>query len=343
MAEHAKFTPLPPRASTDSSSGDTDEDEKLLVTGRSPAAWKNGPDERWAARRLSPWLLLAISAVNVMVLALSVWLFVLSRSPGLWSSTVRPLNADLRRISTWCEFALPTPCLDDGRDTLTLKTAPLFDLVDLDMHERQVNGTIYPNAPNPAETRQFPNPAAEAVWDEWENQRVFPITAAQVRKLGKSTDTAIRLDAKFFGEGWKEDMYAGQLDVFHQLHCLNSLRQAGYRGYYNESPPFNADIHQSTIHEVHFNHCIDIIAQALKCSANLDIITVHWGWHMRAPSPDFSVNKRCINFDALVDWRKQNTIDSDLFTRYVEKSLPGPGHPRMPDPMPEWWPGRHGT
>ncbi|KAH8881864.1 hypothetical protein GQ53DRAFT_787784 [Thozetella sp. PMI_491] len=146
-------------------------------------------------------------------------------------------------------------------------------------------------------------------------------------------ETAVKLDAATFG--FQEDMYAAHLDVYHQLHCLNTLRQIAFGRYYNESQ-VEADIYDSTINEVHINHCVDMLAQALQCSGNLDIYTVHWAKNFRSPMPDFSIEKKCIDFDKLTEWRKENTVDLETYDRVTKKPT---GQIEEPDPVPAWWPG----
>ncbi|KAK0724199.1 hypothetical protein B0H67DRAFT_466353, partial [Lasiosphaeris hirsuta] len=125
--------------------------------------------------------------------------------------------------------------------------------------------------------------------------------------LGKDPETAVRLDAATFGLG--EDMYAAELDVFHLLHCLNTLRQLAYRDYYNETYEPQADMDKSTFYEVHLNHCVGMLAEAIQCSGNANLATVHWFEGFRGPTPDFSIERKCVDFDGLTDWRKKNTID----------------------------------
>lgn len=135
-----------------------------------------------------------------------------------------------------------------------------------------VNGTLFPSK-EASIARQLPNPAADAIWEEWELTRVFPLTRAQIIKMGKDPSYVAKLEDNIWGLG--DDAYAGTFDVFHQLHCLNSLRQIAYGGYYNRSM-VNANLTTPTIHEVHVNHCVDILMQALQCSGNVNIMTMDW-------------------------------------------------------------------
>lgn len=162
------------------------------------------------------------------------------------------------------------------------RAGPILDLVDLETQVKTVNGTLFPTK-EASIARQLPNPAADEIWDEWEKTRVFPLTRAQIIKMGKNPAYVAKLEDGVFGLG--DDAYAGTIDVFHQLHCLNSLRQIVYGTYYNRSMA-NGNLTTPTIHEVHVNHCIDILMQALQCSGNVNVMTMDWVDTRVYPYPD---------------------------------------------------------
>lgn len=146
--------------------------------------------------------------------------------------------------------------------------SPLYDEVPLNPYKTTTNGTFWPaNRPDGGSVaRKMPNPADEAIWDDWEQTIVVPVTAAGIRELGKDISTAAKLEDDVWGLG--DDAYAGVLDVFHQIHCLNQLRKFAYADYYHMKIA-NADPEAVTTHEVHTNHCVDILLQAIQCSGNL--------------------------------------------------------------------------
>jgi hypothetical protein len=61
---------------------------------------------------------------------------------------------------------------------------------------------------------------------------------------------------------------------------------------------------QPKMNEIHVNHCVDILVQALQCSSNVNLITMHWVDTQSYPYPDMSINRQCVNFDKLTEWRK---------------------------------------
>ncbi len=127
----------------------------------------------------------------------------------------------------------------------------------------------------------MPNSAADNLWEEWELTRVFPLTREDVIKLGKNPKYTAKLEDEIWGLG--NDAYAGTFDVYHQLHCLNSLRHIAYGTYYNSSMVNPA---KSRIPEIHVNHCVDILMQALQCSGNVNIMTLDWVATQTYPFPD---------------------------------------------------------
>lgn len=231
--------------------------------------------------------------------------------------------------------------------------SPLYDEVPLSPYKTTTNGTFWPaNRPDGGSVaRKMPNPTDEAVWDDWELTTVVPITASGIRELGKDPSTAAKLEDDVWGLG--DDAYAGVLDVFHQIHCLNQLRKFAYADYYHMKIA-NADPEALTTHEVHTNHCVDILLQAIQCSGNLrewprrltrraqsprvarhrsdrlltvylEMVTMHWMERQQYPFPDMSTNRQCVEFDRIVEWRNDNRIDMKKFVATMKKDQqPGP-------------------
>ncbi|RAK74446.1 oxidase ustYa family protein [Aspergillus fijiensis CBS 313.89] len=99
-----------------------------------------------------------------------------------------------------------------------------------------------------------------------------------------------------------------QLDVFHQLHCLNSIRKYVYQpvDWRNDNTTDQAAVK----YIVHINHCIEYLRQALMCHSDLSVI-VH---SPRVPHPgpeypiwkaNFSTQHTCRNFWKIHEWAKQ--------------------------------------
>ncbi|KAI1109959.1 hypothetical protein F5Y14DRAFT_455539 [Nemania sp. NC0429] len=190
--------------------------------------------------------------------------------------------------------------------------SPLYDAIDLDIHTIQVNGTFSPPK-DPTIARQLPNPAADAVWEDYEKVRPIPLTSSQIARIGKDPTTVAKFEDKLWGLG--SDAYLADLDVFHQLHCLNVLRQYAYADYYKKKPLNASDVHSHA--NMHLNHCVDMLMTAIKCSGNGGFITSHWIPDVEYPQPDMSINRKCIDFERLVEWRNNNTIDLDKYEKVM--------------------------
>ena len=161
------------------------------------------------------------------------------------------------------------------------RSGPIYDSIDLALHQVQVNGTFYPSD-QPSIARQMPNPEADSVWEDYELVRPVRLTKSQVIQMGKDPAGVSKYDDEDWGFG--DDAYVGDLDVFHQLHCLNTLRQYVYADYYNITALNAGD--ENSLMAVHVNHCVDILLQEIQCSGNVGFITSGWIDNQRYPQPD---------------------------------------------------------
>ncbi|KAH7411456.1 hypothetical protein BKA64DRAFT_618436 [Cadophora sp. MPI-SDFR-AT-0126] len=233
---------------------------------------------------------------------------------------------------------------DMGRNAILKKSSffsPILDRFDLPTFVQQINGTLLvPKEPSIA--RQDPNPESDAVWEDLELIRTIVITGDDVKKLGKDPETAAKFDNEYWGFG--DDAYMAQIDVFHQLHCLNELRKLTYPDYYHSFPNSTTkgnDDHShghhsrsrySKLWQIHIGHCVDILMQNIMCNANTDLITLQWMEKQDNPFPDFSINHQCRDFNALADWRDKNAVDMKKWDKM--KKTVGVKEVPLPD---EYW------
>ncbi|KAJ7113012.1 hypothetical protein C8R44DRAFT_984859 [Mycena epipterygia] len=106
----------------------------------------------------------------------------------------------------------------------------------------------------------------------------------------------------------EEGNYVLALDVFHQLHCLDILRQQLYPGH-NYT-------HQST---VHLRHCIGAIRQALMCYADVSPIVWQWSTKYKEAEQRDDILHTCRDFNKIQGWARERSMGSlpDL-TVYLE-------------------------
>lgn len=168
----------------------------------------------------------------------------------------------------------------------------------------------------PSIARLFPNDDADDVWGEWELRRIYPVTRDEILRMGSDPSTAVKLEDVHWGLG--DDAYAASWDVYHQLHCLNSLRKMAYSNYYNLTHP-RAHPDKANKHEIHLNHCVDMLMQALQCSGNVNLITLRWIETQDYPFPDFSINRQCVDFQAMTEWRKEKSPDMSRWEELMRK------------------------
>lgn len=116
------------------------------------------------------------------------------------------------------------------------------------------------------------------------------------------------------------DRHIGLVNGFHEIHCLNMLRQNLHRDYYWP------DGVESPYQWIHVYHYLYIILQSLTCDVNTDIATYNWVETRPEPLWDFSVNRVCRDFDALLEGHNRTTrpIDDYSFHRIGGEKEPAP-------------------
>jgi len=114
-----------------------------------------------------------------------------------------------------------------------------------------------------------------------------------------------------------------EIEVFHQLHCLNYLRKIIYSDYYSrpEHLPRTFEVGDKLLFN-HVDHCVDYLRQFIMCAGDVTPVTSNWVQTHHSPHPDFNTLHKCRNFDKLLEW--------------VEEHDQG-GVPKQ-TPNPSWWP-----
>lgn len=155
--------------------------------------------------------------------------------------------------------------------------------------------------------RQPPSPEVDAAWDYISAEMFELITVSEQDILLSGKDPSKTLQAPL-SWGYGEGAYIVQVDVFHQIHCLNELRKEMHHDYYYDGKP------ASELHHHHKAHCVHMLLQALMCSADVGIITHNWVHNERIEEPktrpmsDFNVVKKCADFNGLLAWTRKNAV-----------------------------------
>jgi hypothetical protein len=101
---------------------------------------------------------------------------------------------------------------------------------------------------------------------------------------------------------------AGLVEGFHQIHCLNLIRQYTYRDQYDYShlPSFDGT---PELVRHHVDHCIDALRRFIMCVGDVTpyLIKVNPN-RLSGEDPDFETLHKCRKYDKLVDWIKDNAV-----------------------------------
>ncbi|KAI9733819.1 MAG: hypothetical protein M1818_007086 [Claussenomyces sp. TS43310] len=108
------------------------------------------------------------------------------------------------------------------------------------------------------------------------------------------------------------DHYIVGLDVFHQIHCLNNLRQLIWPERYQSLEQHVSDPADHEEHINHLDHCVDSLRQSLMCHS--DISTLWWEW---IPSNQRTLahadtTHTCRNFDKIWQWAVDHELTGDF-------------------------------
>ncbi|KAF4921961.1 Cyclochlorotine biosynthesis protein O [Colletotrichum viniferum] len=99
--------------------------------------------------------------------------------------------------------------------------------------------------------------------------------------------------------------YLAMLEVFHLLHCLNSLRMGLFYNY--EHYKFlDEGVPDENIY-THYDHCIDMLRMNLMCYADVTpalFVDPLSNPLRRDALPNWSSMHTCRDFDAILDWNK---------------------------------------
>lgn len=182
--------------------------------------------------------------------------------------------------------------------------SPLYDLVDLSPVPVQVDGRLHVPF-NSSIYRGDPSPATDAAWDALaaEAYEVILVDGGTLSRAGYNPSHYFKAPASW-GEG--DDSFPVQIDVFHQIHCLNALRKQMHYDYY-----FSKEFGEKgpdEMHWMHLKHCLHMVLQSLTCNANVDIVPHRWVERDEVPFAQFGIVRQCRNFESLSEWNRRNAM-----------------------------------
>lgn len=167
-----------------------------------------------------------------------------------------------------------------------------------------------------------PSPEVDAAWDSIsaEDLQIITVSSSDIVKSGKDPSHSVKAPSSW---GFGDDAYIAQVEVFHQIHCLNELRKELFYDYYYHNAPRNE------LHISHKTHCIHILLQSLMCNADVGIITHNWIYDEKysdpktRPFPDFSVEKKCRDFDSILRWLEEDGGVKKFSSKFPMEYPPG--------------------
>lgn len=77
-----------------------------------------------------------------------------------------------------------------------------------------------------------------------------------------------------------------------------------YQHYYADQFPDGPD----EMHWMHQRHCLHMVLQSLTCNANVDIVPHRWVANDDVPFAQFSIQRKCRNFNNLRQWNQENAV-----------------------------------
>ncbi|KAI1330218.1 hypothetical protein F5Y16DRAFT_415673 [Xylariaceae sp. FL0255] len=88
------------------------------------------------------------------------------------------------------------------------------------------------------------------------------------------------------------------VDMFHQLHCLNMMREAIYPDYYQH-------VDKGASYQAHLEHCINNLRQVLMCHGDITGIPVKYYPERHRVKSMFEVTHVCRNFELIQKFSKE--------------------------------------
>ncbi|KAH8900839.1 hypothetical protein GQ53DRAFT_863583 [Thozetella sp. PMI_491] len=187
----------------------------------------------------------------------------------------------------------------------TSEPSPLLDLIDISLISKRMNGSLLETNPKNI-YRQSPSPEVDAAWGRIQTRDSIVITREDVIRMGKDPEDASKYP-EWMGLG--SDAYIAKVDVFHQIHCLNTLRKNLHKNYdyYYDKP-------EDKFQDLHVSHCLVNLLENLMCYGNVDVYTHVWNDAQIHPFADFNINHKCRDFDAILAWQEENAIPLDSWS-----------------------------
>ncbi|EPE30612.1 hypothetical protein GLAREA_03579 [Glarea lozoyensis ATCC 20868] len=145
----------------------------------------------------------------------------------------------------------------------------------------------------------YPTDETDKLWEDLYNFGTSTISKAEADKLPNPT---LPIPGT--------DRYLVQLDVWHQLHCLNDMRKLLYPDRFDGLEKLrdangNIDMTDSVFR--HWDHCIDALRQSIMCHADVSPISFHVNVPVaKGVFPRLATTHTCRDFSKIQQWAKDH-------------------------------------
>ncbi|KPI35209.1 uncharacterized protein AB675_10170 [Cyphellophora attinorum] len=207
---------------------------------------------------------------------------------------------------------------DSGAIHHVSKWSPVVDGVPMSFHIEQFNGTfVHENI-----YRQDASPEVDAAWDGLGVRfRNIIVPAKDAHRVGFRPQDHMQLNSKYGGG------YPAFIEGFHQLHCLNLLRQGLWYNYdYYHSQGDLAWGDPEDVQRWHVSHCLDFLRQHLMCTIDIGVFASVWV-NKTEPKPfvDFNTRHTCRDFNAVRKWAREHQAPENPPADWILPPTPGDG------------------
>ncbi|KAI8291541.1 hypothetical protein K4K60_001630 [Colletotrichum sp. SAR11_57] len=106
---------------------------------------------------------------------------------------------------------------------------PILDDVPIKLETVEVKGTLFNDYTPSRIWRQPPSEKVDKAWDDMARIEYFGVSGDALRKMGKDPEISVSIPEDW---GVGPDKYLVEIDMQHQLHCLNAIRKYAYWDYF---------------------------------------------------------------------------------------------------------------
>ncbi|KAM7219597.1 protein of unknown function (DUF3328) domain containing protein [Rhypophila decipiens] len=149
-----------------------------------------------------------------------------------------------------------------------------------------------------------PSDELDAAWHDLSLATDIRVSVEELDLIGENRTNAVRVTG---GDEGHTD-YLGSLGVYHNIHCLDSIRRKLSWEYYESRTPGNK---KALAEPAHLAHCVDLLRQALTCHPSTALfVTDYVNDPLHYISEDIrSLAKvQCVDWDSLHGWAKGRAL-----------------------------------